>query len=832
MPAQETKKCTKYAVKKNTKIHPAGVDSSPLDDILSTYPIAIEDAHSGETRKPKVRDEPPQHPDEGCIWFRHSFIFPQAHWLRVTWDGIIVVSLLYIILILPLEFTYENPSGGGWDVLGKMVDIVFWSDILVCFRTTYVNNQGETIYDGVKIAEFYIKDFFFIDFFCCLPGYPLNTLIDDLISSDSKGAGSVTAMKLGKAPRILRVVRSVKLIKVLRVLKVMSFLEEMRDSFPASMVLYKMFKLLIFTSFFLHVNACCFSSVAASQDYGDSWTHLIVFEGWWDEYISALYWSTTTSTTVGYGDITPVSTSEKGFCIISMALGVGVYGYIIGSMTEVVTSMSFVDHQLQERMDQIHEFIKRHEFPPDTRKGLLKFYRNHFKKKRYVNEKDIMELLPSKLLGLVRDCVCSEGFRKIHIVRCVETRFFPRVVNLLSPRTCLAGEEIIATEGDLNPTFFFAIEGHVSIFQPIFKGPFSGNQGVTRAERRILCMEKVEALHAFYDKNHDGSIDITELQTLLSGLLTQPASVKDTEKAMTAMDVDGSQTVNLQEFVDWFVRTQVETLDNQDLCDPIGNISLWRPFGLYSAFNLGMGQRNPYKYVCMDVGEMMSICAVELILEFEDDENVLRIVEDTLVGPARMLGMKVDQASDKKWNDLVEEFTKRDFHERENGKALRNLLFDTTIHASREPYKAMYADLRRGGEDDDDKAAEQTEDPLLSPIASKIVMGDALQRHPTGPSEGASVFGHCNKCGHSTRVDAVPASVTVRRPPTPKAHPKTVRAEHLETRALLQNFITLCNKRHENILVEIAKMNQSSAQVHPSRGPSSRTPSPMMIVKR
>ena len=56
------------------------------------------------------------------------------------------------------------------------------------------------------------------------------------------------------------------------------------------------------------------------------------------EYLAAVYWATTTLTTVGYGDITPQSDLERFFTIVAMVVGGGFYGYIIGSITSMVAS--------------------------------------------------------------------------------------------------------------------------------------------------------------------------------------------------------------------------------------------------------------------------------------------------------------------------------------------------------------------------------------------------------------------------------------------------------------------------------------------------------------
>ena len=44
------------------------------------------------------------------------------------------------------------------------------------------------------------------------------------------------------------------------------------------------------------------------------------------QYLTAFYWAVTTLTTIGYGDIVPITKSEKIYCIFVMLLGGGFYG--------------------------------------------------------------------------------------------------------------------------------------------------------------------------------------------------------------------------------------------------------------------------------------------------------------------------------------------------------------------------------------------------------------------------------------------------------------------------------------------------------------------------
>jgi len=53
-------------------------------------------------------------------------------------------------------------------------------------------------------------------------------------------------------------------------------------------------------------------------------------------YLVSLYWSFTTLTTVGYGDVNAVSENEMILALIWMMFGVGTYSFIIGTFTSVL----------------------------------------------------------------------------------------------------------------------------------------------------------------------------------------------------------------------------------------------------------------------------------------------------------------------------------------------------------------------------------------------------------------------------------------------------------------------------------------------------------------
>ena len=56
-------------------------------------------------------------------------------------------------------------------------------------------------------------------------------------------------------------------------------------------------------------------------------------------YMTSFYWTVTTITTVGYGDISAYNTEERVFCSIIMIIGVFLYSYTIGSLSSLLSSL-------------------------------------------------------------------------------------------------------------------------------------------------------------------------------------------------------------------------------------------------------------------------------------------------------------------------------------------------------------------------------------------------------------------------------------------------------------------------------------------------------------
>ncbi|KAI4806011.1 hypothetical protein KUCAC02_010603, partial [Chaenocephalus aceratus] len=200
------------------------------------------------------------------------------------------------------------------NVVDLMVDIMFIIDILINFRTTYVNINEEVVSDPAKIAIHYFKGWFLIDMVAAIPF--------DLLIFGSGSDETTTLIGLLKTARLLRLVRVARKL-------------DRYSEYGAAVLML----LMCIFALIAHWLACIWYAIGnVEKPYLE---HKI---GWLDnlgvsigkiynysdpnsgpsikdKYVTALYFTFSSLTSVGFGNVSPNTNSEKIFSICVMLIG-------------------------------------------------------------------------------------------------------------------------------------------------------------------------------------------------------------------------------------------------------------------------------------------------------------------------------------------------------------------------------------------------------------------------------------------------------------------------------------------------------------------------------
>ena len=181
------------------------------------------------------------------------------------------------------------------------------------------------------------------------------------------------------------------------------------------------------------------------------------------DYINALYWTVATLTTVGYGDITPETDSERVYAVVTMVLGYSLIGYLIGSIAGIITKKNPSQEKYQHNLEQLANAVRHAQLPLNLQQRLHAYYIYQLQRGVGYDESSFVQDLPPGLRAEVSLCFRQEAIESISLFQNAPDEFILEVAQHLSERIVPAGDYIFKA-GDMGQEVYFIARGMVGIY--------------------------------------------------------------------------------------------------------------------------------------------------------------------------------------------------------------------------------------------------------------------------------------------------------------------------------------------------------------------------------
>merc|ERR1719478_733152 len=156
----------------------------------------------------------------------------------------------------------------------------------------------------------------------------------------------------------------------------------------------------------------------------------------------------TTLTTVGYGDVLPTSDRERLYAMLAMIVGGSFYGYIIGSMTSVITDMDIDARAFNDRMEMLDAWLEFHEqIPTLLKRRIRRHIRRQLRVRTSVDDAAIIKDLSPELRADAASFIIHVEVRRNALFCTLPNSALGSLIEVLHIVSSKRGENIV-THGD------------------------------------------------------------------------------------------------------------------------------------------------------------------------------------------------------------------------------------------------------------------------------------------------------------------------------------------------------------------------------------------------
>ncbi|XP_010249975.1 PREDICTED: potassium channel AKT1-like [Nelumbo nucifera] len=380
------------------------------------------------------------------VKLRRFIISPYDRRYRI-WESFLVILVLYTAWVSPFEFGFLERPKGALAITDNVVNAFFAIDIVLTFFIAYLDKITYLLIDNPKqIAWRYTSTWLAFDVISTIP----SELARKMLPSSLQSYGFFNMLRLWRLRRVS------------------SMFARLEKDRHFNYFWVRCAKLICVTLFAVHCSGCFYYLIAARyHDPSKTWIGASIENfletSLWIRYVTSLYWSITTLTTVGYGDLHPVNTREMIFDIFYMLFNLGLTAYLIGNMTNLVVHGTSRTRKFRDTIQAASSFAQRHQLPVRLQDQMLAHLCLKFRTdSEGLQQQETLDSLPKAIRSSISHFLFYSLVDKVYLFRGVSNDLLFQLVSEMKAEYFPPKEDVIL-QNEAPTDFYVLVTGAVDL---------------------------------------------------------------------------------------------------------------------------------------------------------------------------------------------------------------------------------------------------------------------------------------------------------------------------------------------------------------------------------
>lgn len=355
---------------------------------------------------------------------------PTTSTLLFLWDVLVLVSATWFAVRVPLHAIFEFELIHSSFAVELAGSAIFLADIFISLNTIRNNKVGMAV-GLARTEKEYFRGLFIFDLLAVIP------------------IGLFTPLLFPGVLRLAKMVRAIRILYAWRHLSVRysNYIAIAGSAYWITLI--------------VHWMGCGWLAIRGCEPGVEPLT----------AYVEALYWTVSTVTSVGYGDIVPVGTGQMLYAIVCMIAGLLFFGYLVGNIAGSLFRKDPAHDHYVANLERLSVVTRYYDLPKSLQQKILDFFTYSWSKNQSHFEADFLNSLPEGLRGEVALHLKQDIIEKSPLFQNAGDDFLMAIAHHLQPRLVAPGDAVCLA-GEIGMEMYFVVRGELEVLSPDGKEKF------------------------------------------------------------------------------------------------------------------------------------------------------------------------------------------------------------------------------------------------------------------------------------------------------------------------------------------------------------------------